>query len=148
MKKILAIAAVLILLLTLTVPALAVDSVTAGPETITAEDGSLVVVGAVDKEAVDVSKLVVVVNKLDSGVDGVELFDIYTVDASGNRLERNTPITADIPFEKAQQVVAVLLQNADGSWSDVPYTSDADSVLCRFGHLTPVAFPAGTPGRR
>lgn len=144
MKKILAIAAVLILLLVLAVPALAVDSVTAQPDTIAAEDGTPVVVDAVDKEEVDVSKLVVVVNGLDANVEGAELFDIYAVDASGNPVARNTPITVDIPFAQAQKVVAVLIQNADGSWTSVPFTADADSVLCQFPHLTPVTFVLGS----
>ena len=144
MKKILAIAAVLILLLTLAVPAFAVDSVTAEPETITAEDGTPVVVEPVDNDDVDVSKLMVVVNKLEANVEGAELFDISAVDAAGNPVERDTPITVDIPFDHPELVVAVLIQNADGSWTSVPFTVDADSVLCQFPHLTPVAFVLGS----
>ena len=152
MKKILAIAAVLILLLTLAVPAFAVDaddvdlvsSVEAEPETLTATDGTPVVIGPVDEAEVSVGTLVVVVNAVDANVDGVEVYDISAVDASGNPVDRDTPITVDIPFDQAQLVVAVLIKNDDGSWTSVPFTADADSVLCQFPHLTPVAFVLGT----
>ena len=152
MKKILAIAAVLILLLTLAVPAFAVDaddvelvsSVEAEPETVEATDGTPVVIGPVDEDEVNVHTLVIVVNGLDATVDGVVVYDISAVDAEGNPIDRDTPITVDIPFEQALQVVEVLIKNDDGTWTSVPFTADADSVLCQFPHLTPVAFVLGT----
>ena len=152
MKKILAIAAVLILLLTLAVPAFAVDaddvelvsSVEAEPENVEATDGTEVVIGPVDEDEVNVGTLVIVVNGLDATVDGVVVYDISALDADGNEIDRNSPITVDIPFEQAQQVVAVLIKNANGTWTSVPFTADEDSVLCQFPHLTPVAFVLGT----
>lgn len=152
MKKILAIAAVLILLLTLAVPAFAVDaddvelvsSVEAEPETVEATDGTPVVIGPVDEDEVNVQTLVIVVNGLDATVDGVVVYDISAVDAEGNPIDRDTPITVDIPFEQALQVVEVLIKNDDGTWTSVPFTADEDSVLCQFPHLTPVAFVLGT----
>ena len=152
MKKILAIAAVLILLLTLAVPAFAVDaddvelvsSVEAEPENVEATDGTEVVIGPVDEDEVNVGTLVIVVNSLDANVDGVEVYDISALDADGNPTDRDTPITVDIPFEQALQVVEVLIKNDDGTWTSVPFTADEDSVLCQFPHLTPVAFVLGT----
>ena len=152
MKKILAIAAVLILLLTLAVPAFAVDaddvelvsSVEAEPENVEATDGTEVVIGPVDEDEVNVGTLVIVVNGLDATVDGVVVYDISAVDAEGNPIDRDTPITVDIPFEQALQVVEVLIKNDDGTWTSVPFTADEDSVLCQFPHLTPVAFVLGT----
>ena len=152
MKKILAIAAVLILLLTLAVPAFAVDaddvelvsSVEAEPENVEATDGTEVVIGPVDEDEVNVGTLVIVVNSLDANVDGVEVYDISALDADGNPTDRDTPITVDTPFEQALQVVEVLIKNDDGTWTSVPFTADEDSVLCQFPHLTPVAFVLGT----
>ena len=92
MKKILAIAAVLILLLTLAVPAFAVDaddvdlvsSVEAEPETVEATDGTEVVIGPVDEDEVNVQTLVIVVDGLQATVNGVEVFDISAVDENGD----------------------------------------------------------------
>ena len=152
MKKFLAIAAVLILLLTLSVPAFAA---TASPEyddgeEYIAEDGTDVLVeeGAAP-EGVDGETLQDAMRqdaRLENAeITGYDFFEIFALDENGNPVDRDYPIAFSFYYAKAAQVIAAFVQNGDRSWSKVDFKNLGNGMLWLApSHLTPVALVLGT----
>ena len=146
MKKILSIAAVLVLLLTLTVPVFAAEvnypSVSNGEIAATSDDGTPVEVTYANPADVNEGNLKLAIG--DAGIVpddnyGVDVFEANALDGNGNKAERNDPITITFWYENADLVIGALIQNADESWTSVPFTVDGNWVTVYLPHLTPIA---------
>lgn len=161
MKKFLTIAAVLILLLTLSVPAFAASadapidiapSVSFETLVVIAEDGSVVKVMPADPAVVNGESLIDAAN-LSKNVEnaheleGYDVFDLVVVDENGNPVERTTPITVTLSYAAADRVIAAFVQNGDGTWTEVEFTVGEGTITLYLPHLTPVALVLGTPGQ-
>ena len=140
MKKFLSIAAVLVLLLTLTVPTLAAGvnypSPGNGGIEATSNDGTKVEVDYANPADVNESGLKAAVG---DDNDGIDVFDINALDDAGNKAERNDPIEVTFYYENADLVIKALIQNNDKSWSDVRFTVNGKYVTLYLPHLTPIA---------
>jgi hypothetical protein len=140
MKKFLSIAAVLVLLLTLTVPTLAAGvnypSVTNGEIEATSNDGTKVEVDYANPADVNEDGLKVAVS---GDYDGIDVFDINALDDAGNKAERNDPIEVTFSYENADLVIGAKIQNNDKSWSDVRFTVNGKFITLYLPHLTPIA---------
>ena len=58
-------------------------------------------------------------------------------------MDWNEPITVAFTYDKAGQVIAVLIQEHDMTWSEVPFSVSGDEITLDLPHLTPVAFMFG-----
>ena len=149
MKKILSIAAVLVLLLTLAVPAFAAGvnypSVTNGEIEATSNDGTKVEVDPANPADINEDGLKVAAGD-DNG--GIDVFDINALDDEGNKTERNDPIEITFYYENADRVIKALIQNNDKSWSEIAFAVNGKYITLYLPHLTPIALilkPAGAP---
>ncbi|MBR5114785.1 MAG: hypothetical protein IK101_05765 [Oscillospiraceae bacterium] len=146
MKKLLSIAVVLILILSFTVPALAATvnypSVSNGDIEVTAEGDVRVVVEYAGSSSIDENSMLAAAKgtgKVEGDDFNVDMFEIHAVDAAGNKVAQNDPITFSFNYENADLLVAILIQNADGSWSEVSFSVSGSTVTINAPHLTPFA---------
>ncbi len=146
MKKLLSIAAVLVLLLTLAAPALAAEinypSVTNGEIEVTSDDGSKVEVDPANRANVDENGLKKAIQ--DSGkVTGddyaVDVFEAFVLDDDGNKTERTSPIAITFYYENANLVIAAFIQNDDGTWTEMNFAANGKMITLYAPHLTPIA---------
>jgi hypothetical protein len=151
MKKFLAIAAVLILLLTLSVPAFAAPSPEYNDEQETvAEDGTDVLVKeGTAPEGVDGETLQDAMRldgRLENAeVSGYDFFEMVALDENGNPVDRDYPIAFSFYYAKAAQVIAAYVQNGDRSWSWIDFRNLGNGMLWLSPlHLTPVTLVLGT----
>lgn len=164
MKKLLSIAVVLILILSFTVPALAATvnypSVSNGDIEVTAEGDVRVVADYVSPSDINESAMLAAAKgtgKVEGDDFRADVIDFHAVDAAGNEIAQNDPVTFSFVYENADLLVAVLIQNADGSWTEVSYSVSGTTVTVNAPHLTPFALivrprsttptePGETPG--
>ena len=164
MKKLLSIAVVLILILSFTVPALAATvnypSVSNGDIEVTAEGDVRVVADYVSTSDINESAMLAAAKgtgKVEGDDFRADVIDFHAVDAAGNEIAQNDPVTFSFVYENADLLVAVLIQNADGSWTEVSYSVSGTTVTVNAPHLTPFALivrprsttptePGETPG--
>ena len=146
MKKFLSIAAVLVLLLTLTVPAFAAGvnypSPTNGSIDATSDDGTQVEVDYANPANVNEDGLVAAVQnsgKVEGDDYRIDVYEINALDADGNKTDRSTPIAVTFYYENAELVIAAFIQNSDGSWSEIDFSTYGKNVTVYAPHLTPVA---------
>ena len=72
-------------------------------------------------------------------VAGTEVIDITVLDEAGKPVDYNQPITFTLAYEKADQVLCIKVQNADGSWSDCSFEVVDGALVISAPHLTPIA---------
>ena len=149
MKKILSIAVAMIMLLAFAVPALAADtaevdyvqSVTYTNIT-TDQNGYHVEIRAVDPADVneDTLKAAAAQAVPAASISGYQVVDMVVVnDATDEVVEWPHEITVAFTYDKASQVVAVLVQNDDQSWSQVEFEKVGDKLTLNLPHLSPVS---------
>ena len=154
MKKILTIAAVLVMILALSLNAFAVTlSITAQDEVVVVNDaGETFVLSSVDKDEVNEDALLEVLDELGFDVqtqdDGtkVVIFDLTQVNAAGGEVATTGSVTVTFPVETVAGLYKVLHQLASGEWEDAPFTVNADgTVTGTFNGLSPIALVYGAP---
>ena len=156
MKRFLSIVAVAVLILALAAPAFAVDAVPSvtyegvnvDKDTVEAETGSgrHVEVRNANPEEVNEENLLNAVeasNKVEE-VQAIEVVDIVLVNSStGEVVDQDTAIKVAFIYDNASDVAAVMIQNDNGTWSDVSFTVSGDKITLSLPHLTPVALVLG-----
>ena len=146
MKKLLSIAAVLVLLLTLAAPALAAEinypSVINGEIEATSDDGTKVEIDPANPANVDENSLKQAIGnsgKVTGDDYGVDVFEAFALDEDGNKTERTTPIAITFYYENAERVIAAFIQNSDKSWTEIEFSVSGKYVTVYAPHLTPIA---------
>lgn len=150
MKKILSIAVAMIMLLAFAVPVLAADtaevdyvqSVTYTDITTDIEAGYHVEIRSASPNEVNEVTLKAAAAKAvpAAEISGYQVVDIVVVDdATDAVIEWPHELTVAFTYDNASQVVAVLVQNDDQSWSTVPFEKVGDSLSLELPHLSPVS---------
>ena len=161
MKKTLTFALILALLLLLSVPALAADpeaevryfpSVSYQIVEADTEEGYHVEIwpSSNNQDEVDPERLFAAAAESDSvkkasAIQAYEVVEIVMVrDADNQVVDWEQPIRVVLTYDKTSQVVAVFIQNDDGSWSEIQYEAGDGTMTLYLPHLSLVAFALGT----